>query len=244
MRTIHWPVVSRPSLGRVLVAAGLAALLAACNTTREYTSAIPDDLRQRHPIAIKEGVRTVELFIGSKRGGLTPAQRADVMSFAGVWRREATGGILIDLPSGTANELAAANALHEVRSMLASAGVPPESVDVRPYKPSDPRKVPTIRLKFPTMVAKAGPCGLWPEDIGPVGERQHFENLEYYNFGCASQQNLAAMVENPADLVQPRGEVPPYNGRRTTVLDKYHRGEASATQYPDKDQGKISDVGK
>jgi pilus assembly protein CpaD len=244
MRTNHLPVVPRRGAARVLIAIGCAAMLTACNTTREYTGAVPDDLRQRHPIAIKEGVKTVELFIGSKRGGLTPAQRADVASFAGVWRREATGGILIDLPSGTANELAAANAVHEVRAMLSGSGVPPESVEVRAYKPADPRKVPTVRLNFPTMVAKAGPCGLWPEDLGPVAGRQHAENLEYYNLGCASQRNLAAMVENPADLVQPRGEVPPYNGRRTTVLDKYHRGEASSIQYPDKDQGKISDVGK
>ena len=75
-------------------------------------------------------------------------------------------------------------------------------------------------------------------------DREHNENVHYWNFGCASQRNLAAMVENPADLVQPRGETPPYTGRRTTVLDKYHRGESSATVYPDKDQGKISDVGK
>jgi pilus assembly protein CpaD len=38
--------------------------------------------------------------------------------------------------------------------------------------------------------------------------------------------------------------VPPYTGRRTTVLDKYHRGESTATVYPDADKGKISDVGK
>ena len=52
------------------------------------------------------------------------------------------------------------------------------------------------------------------------------------------------MVDNPADLVQPRGETPPYNGRRTTVLDKYHRGESTATTYTNTDKGKISDVGQ
>jgi pilus assembly protein CpaD len=52
------------------------------------------------------------------------------------------------------------------------------------------------------------------------------------------------MVENPADLVQPRGETPTYTGRRTTVLDKYHRGDSTATTYPDADKGKISDVGR
>jgi pilus assembly protein CpaD len=232
---------------RLLAAAGCAAMLAGCMTSRtnpEVVGSVPEDYRQRHPIVIKEGPRMVELFIGSKRGTLTPAQRADVLAFAHEWRREATGGILIDRPSGTNNEIAAANALHEVRALLSAAGVPPKAVDVRPHRPSDPQKLATLRLHYPRITADAGPCGLWPEDLGPTYDRQHLENREYWNFGCASQRNLAAMVENPADLIQPRGETPSYTGRRTTVLDKYHRGEATATTYPDQDKGKISDVGK
>lgn len=128
--------------------------------------------------------------------------------------------------------------------MLSAAGVPPQAVELRGYRPSDPRKLATVRLNYPTMVAKAGPCGLWPEDLGPTASRLHNENVEYWNFGCANQRNLAAMVENPADLVQPRAESPSYTGRKTTVLDKYHRGDATAATYSDKDQGKISDVGK
>ena len=71
------------------------------------------------------------------------------------------------------------------------------------------------------MTAEAGPCGEWPYDLGPTYHREHNENVQYWNFGCASQRNLAAMVDNKADLVQPRGEVPPYSGRRSTVLEKY-----------------------
>jgi pilus assembly protein CpaD len=55
---------------------------------------------------------------------------------------------------------------------------------------------------------------------------------------------MAAMVANPADLVQPRPESPSYTTRRSTVLGKYSKGESTATQYPDQDKGKISDVGK
>ena len=108
----------------------------------------------------------------------------------------------------------------------------------------DPSKLATMRLNYPTLVAEAGPCGLWPYDLGPTFNREHNENIQYWNLGCASQRNLAAMVDNKADLVQPRGEVPAYTGRRTTVLDKYHRGETTQTINPDKDQGKISDLGK
>ena len=39
----------------------------------------------------------------------------------------------------------------------------------------------------------------------------YIENRPYWNFGCATQRNLAAMVDNPADLVQPRGEAPAYS---------------------------------
>jgi pilus assembly protein CpaD len=233
---------------RLLAAVGCAATLAGCMNTfmskPEVVASVPEDFRTRHPIVIKEGARTVELFIGSQRGTLSPAQRADVLAFAHEWRREANGGIVVDLPSGTPNEVAAANALHEVRSLLSSAGVPVNAVDVRPFRTADPRKLATLRLNYPRITADAGPCGLWPEDLGPTYERQHLENREYWNFGCASQRNLAAMVDNKADLIQPRGETPTYTGRRATVLDKYHRGESTATIYPDADKGKISDVGK
>jgi len=235
----------RASIHRLLAAICCATAISGCASNRETIITPADvDYRLRHNIAIKEGPRTIELFIGTNRGGLNGEQRADVLAFANSWRRQATGGIVIDLPSGTRNEIAAANALHEVRAVLSAAGVPPNAVAVRPYRPADPSKLATMKLNYPTLVAEAGPCGLWPYDLGPTWMREHNENVEYWNLGCATQRNLAAMVENKHDLVQPRGEVPPYTGRRSTVLDKYHRGESTATVNPDKDQGKISDLGK
>jgi pilus assembly protein CpaD len=55
---------------------------------------------------------------------------------------------------------------------------------------------------------------------------------------------MAAMVDNPHDLVQPRGETAAYSRRRNTVIDKYQRGESTATIYPDATKGKISEVGQ
>jgi pilus assembly protein CpaD len=201
------------------------------------------DYRQRHAIVIKEGPRTVELFIGDKRGTLTATQRAEVLAFAGEWRREATGGIFVDVPSGTSNGPAAAQAAHEARSILLAAGVPPQAVEMREARPNNPGKMALLRLHYPRVMADAGPCGLWPQDLGPTWDREHYDNREYWNLGCAQQRNLAAMVENPADLVQPRAEIPPYTGRRSTVLDKYHRGESTATVYPDASKGSITQIG-
>jgi pilus assembly protein CpaD len=219
-------------------------MLAGCVTTDDHplNPSYPMDLRQRHPIAIREGVHTVELFIG-RRGELTLDQRADVLAFGHTWRRDAAGGVIIELPTGTSNEAAAAGALQEVRAILVNMGVPPQGIEVRPYRPADPRTMATLRISYPRMVASAGPCGLWPHDIGPTTDREHLENLEYWNFGCAAQHNLAAQVDNPADLVQPRGETAAYTERRTKALENYRAGIGSATVYASPNAGKISDIG-
>ena len=228
---------------RLAAVASLAAMLAGCYTAAEKIEAVPSDYRQRHPITLQEGNRTVELFIGRSRGGLTPTQRADVLAFAHVWKREATGGVLIEVPSGTPNDRAADGAMHEVQSILIAAGVPGGAIAVRPYRSVDPNKLATMKLVYPKITAEAGPCGLWPHDLGPADFPAYDSNKPYWNLGCATQRNLAAMVDNPADLVQPRGETPAYSARRTVVLDKYRKGESTATAYPNESKAKISDVG-
>jgi pilus assembly protein CpaD len=231
---------------RLAVIAAGALMLAGCVSDQAGLAAYPPDLRHRHPIAIREGVHSVELFIGSRRGELTLDQRADVLGFAHAWRRDAAGGVLIDMPQGTSNEIAAANALPEVRAILTNMGVPAQSIEVRGYRPSDPRVLATIRLNYPRMVASAGPCGMWPHDLGPTADREHSDNLEYWNFGCAAQHNLAAQVDNPADLVQPRGETPTYTQRRTAAFEHYRAGMTPATIYQitNTNEGKISDIAK
>jgi pilus assembly protein CpaD len=221
------------------------AALAGCGTLyKPVVDTYPEDTRLRHPISIREGERKLELFVGVNRGGLSPTQQADVLAFAHSWRRESTGGLLIDVPWGTPNARAAVDAVDEVRAILGAAGVEPHAIATRRYRPTTPIKFATLRLSYPKMVAEAGPCGLWPRDLGPSVDGTDASNHSYWNFGCAPQRNLAAMVDNPADLVQPRGEGPAYAARRAVVLDKYRKGEPTATRNPDAEKAKISDIGK
>ncbi len=225
---------------------GLAAALGACTHTDDVlTASVPNDYRQRHPIAIQEADQSVVIFVGHARGGLSVSQRADVMGLAQTWLREGTGAISADLPVATPNARAAADSFREIQALLAAAGVPPRGIVVRRYHPDDPRQMATIRLKYPKISAVAGPCGLWPEDLGPsIKNKSYFENKQYYNFGCANQRNLAAMVDNPSDLVQPRPETPAYTARRTAAFEKYRKGEPTSILYPDAEKAKLSDTGK
>jgi pilus assembly protein CpaD len=227
----------------------VAAALTGCYSVRPVAQAVaadtyPNDVRQRHPIAIREGETALEIFVGTGHGGLTPAQQGDVVALAHRWRREATGGIVIQVPAGTSNGPAAAGVLREVKAILAAAGVPPHVIVARRYRPADPMRLATVRVIYPKILAEAGPCGLWPHDIGPSLDGADFQNREYWNLGCAHQRNLAAMVENPADLVQPRGDAAIYAARRSAVLEKYRKGENPSTVYTTEKDAKISDLGK
>jgi len=240
------PVDDRRRLRFAIALMGLSITLAACNTTEEVvTQTVPTDYRQRHPIAIQEGKRSIVIFVGQARGGLSDSQRTDVAGLARDWVREGTGAVVVDVPIDTANARAAASTYRAIRSVLAAGGVPSHGVVQRPYHPADPGILPTIRLSYSKIAAVAGPCGLWPDDLGPsVMDPAYNENKPYFNFGCATQRNLAAMVDNPADLEQPRPESAPYTARRSMAFERYRKGMTTTTVYPEAEKAKLSDTGK
>jgi pilus assembly protein CpaD len=241
----RWPAAT---MAAVMLA---GASLAACQTTDPgpgpvavVAPAAPTDYRLRHPIALREGTRAVELFIGSHRTDLTPVQRAEVASFGQGWHRHATGGVAIRVPTGTPNQQAARRAVPEIRSILVASGVPADGIVVTELPPFTPNQLVPVVLEYPKIVASAGPCGRWPNDLGPAAGLDYMTNDPYYNFGCSGQHNLAAMVDEPSDFIEPRAETPPYTPRRDQVFEKYRKGESPATVYPDLDKSKISEIGK
>jgi pilus assembly protein CpaD len=225
----------------------MSVVLGACNYTSGdvVTGSVPDDYRVRHPIAVTEANRSVVVFVGHARGSLTAPQRADVLGLARVWAQEGTGAITVDVPVDTPNSRAAAASFREIQGLLLAGGVPSHAIAKHQYHPDDPRALATIRLSYPRIAAVAGPCGVWPADLGPsIDNPTYTLNKPYHNLGCASQRNLAAMIDNPADLEQPRSETAAYTARRSAGFEKYRKGEATAITYPEVDKAKLSDTGK
>ena len=247
----HLAIAGRSLSGfalRALVLVGVGMTIAGCQTTAqeqdEYTGSIWTDYRKRHPIAIREKDRTLDVFVGSARHGLMPDQRASVLDFAVAWREDGTGRFVIERPTHVRNARAAAVAVSEIRSILTAAGVPSNAIRVQSHRVPERNALAVVTVSYPRLAAQVDGCGQWPDDLGPSADKKHFENLQYWNYGCATRANMAAMVANPADLVQPRAETQIYAGRRSIVLDKYRKGEGPATTYPNPDKGAISDLGK
>ena len=230
----------------------LALLLGACQHTEPElsTGSLPADYRDRHPIRLVDGQRTIQVLVGSGRAGLTATQRAEVASLGSDWRHEGTGYVVIEIPAGAVNSVAAKQTVREIRSLLNFAGVPPQATLLRNYQQPYREDLGAIRVTYTKIQAVAGPCGQWGDNLGPglVGHERYplleSENVPYWDYGCASQKNLAAALVNPEDLVQPRPETPAYASRRQTVVDKYRQGQDTSTIYTSNTGAKVSTVGQ
>ena len=132
------------------------------------------------------------------------------------YRAAGTGDITIQVPFASANEIAAAETGQAVHYALVRAGVPRSHIRVAPYHFGDRARTSSLRLSYLRVKAVTPTCGLWPET-----QPTNYRNADYDNFGCATQQNLAAMVANPADLVQPQPMTPPDGARRAAVVKTY-----------------------
>jgi len=112
---------------------------------------------------------------------------------------------------------------------LVSAGVPRRQIDVRTYPAGAEEAEAPVRLAFSRIAAHVDGCGQWPYEDQKMWMKT--ENRSYYNFGCASQQNLAATTANPLDLLYPRGMTPADASRRMVVLGKYQQGKNPSGEY-------------
>jgi pilus assembly protein CpaD len=96
--------------------------------------------------------------------------------------------------------------------------------------------------RHPIIVTRSGAyvegCpGGWPKDMTWTAQNTAYEDL-----GCSQQNNIAAMVANPQDLVRPRRTAPADAMRRSKVFDNYREGTVISSAEETKQKVKISDV--
>lgn len=201
----------------VAVAAMAAALLSGCASHDDLTTGgIPDDYRQRHPIVVTEAEQSVDIPVASTDRRLNTAQRDMIRGFAQNYGSRATGPVYLMTPEGSPNAAAARQLRGQVRAELSARGIASSKIVNSSYGAGATGDSAPIRLTFVGTTAMTSQCGQWPKDM-----INDFSNQNYYNFGCATQNNLAAQVANPEDLVAPRGMTPIDATRRNAAIKEY-----------------------
>ena len=189
---------------------------------------------QRHPILVSQKPSSLSLHVPSGSSGLTPKARADVLEFAQRFRAGDAGDsrLVIQAPSGSSNEVAAMNAVQQIRGLLTDNGFGDSAISVEAFD-ANANSQPAIKVSYMRYVAEGPECGNWTANVA-----YEPQNLPMANTGCANQRNLAAMIANPADLLGPRTATPRSSERRDVVWDKYQKGEATASLK--NEDGKVS----
>lgn len=195
------------SLAAVLLAGSCAA------PVNDGTGGFSDPM-QNHPIAVEPSYRSIKLPFSAADAGLMPDDAAHFSAFVADYLASGNGAISITAPAGGNSS----DAIDYFGERLASLGVPRSRILVgtRGQADTDGR----IELGFVTYHAHVEGCTHdWPTDWSDGAD-----NKPTPNFGCAVQNNIAAMVADPRDLQEPRGMTPSDATRRATVMGNYEKG--------------------
>jgi pilus assembly protein CpaD len=244
-REIAMTALPAPARRRALlplaIAVGAAALLAGCDKRLETTASFSQDYRQNHPIQLQRSQETLDIFIGRRAAGLDRRQADDVQGFAAGYMNRGEGPLIAYLPSG-GNGHEVNKALADIRKELGNGGAAGR-LQIAHYVPAKPELAMTIRLAYATLKAQTPhPCARsGAEDIyGPAG-RYNRENSIVFNFGCTYQQNLAAQIDDPRDLVRPRRETEIDTLKRAGAIERLREGEAVSGANELRPDGRVID---
>ncbi|MEM9725795.1 MAG: CpaD family pilus assembly lipoprotein [Pseudomonadota bacterium] len=201
----------RPS-APLLSAAVLALGLSACSSV---TTPLRADLQ--HPITAEPAEAILEI---GPEGGLSSYDARQLDAFARGYLKAGEGDLTLAQPIDESGARVAA----EAALRLQKAGVPADQILRGRYEAGEGGYTGVVASYFSTM-AVTEPCPTDPSDpnIDP-------SNGVYLSFGCAHQQNLAAMLEDPRDAERARAATPPSADRRRAVLLQYAAGQDTAAE--------------
>lgn len=227
------------ALSVAAISAAVMASLALAACEDHHRPRLPDfmgvalnDVDARHPIGFVDRREVLNVDAPPRGRDLSHNQSADLYRFVARYKAEGVGQLSISAPKQS--DAGASQVLSELGRILRDADVAPQRV-VR-TRHADGRLRQVVRLSYATPEALAPECGHWHRDVARDPER-----LNYPEFGCATQRNLAGMVANSRDLQRPQDEQPRSSERRSQTWSKYiepDKGDGTSTKVKAEDTTK------
>ena len=188
----------------------MSSALAACSNGElalDDTYA-PAAYYEQYPIEVVKG--TVKMEVPARDGTLQPRQINAVTGFSLSAVSSRSSKIAILRPSGGG---ASGKVAREIYQLMVRNGIAPTMIVQKTYP--GPSKGP-VQLSFVRSVAVTRECGDWSADLASTSKNEPSPNL-----GCSIQNNIAAMVANPDDLLVPEPMAPAMAGARESATRAY-----------------------
>ncbi|GAA0550082.1 pilus assembly protein CpaD [Rhizomicrobium palustre] len=184
-----------------------------------------------HPISVEPHFAAIKLNFAASEQGLLPDDAAKFEGFVADFMSRGSGSISVSAPQGSDSVAV----LRYFGARLSEMGVPRGRILVGTHEGADKR----VEIGFIAYTASTKPCGDWSENLGKT-----YDNTSAKNFGCAVQQNIAAQVADPRDLLEMRPSDPSDAARRAVVIGNYENGKPTAAEKTKDQSGAVSKVNK
>ena len=179
----------------------------------------------RNKITVAETVERLELYAGPSGLYLSARDQDAVADFLGQYASTGEGPLYINVPANGTDNQGVAQAQSIIRSHLGQLGMSGAAVQTGQY-PARPGTPAPVIVSYRRLTTAPIDC----HQGAPL--TMTYNNQPYGNFGCAQTANLAALIDNPRQLLAPYGLENAPALRRMTVMDKYIGGEGTATTRP------------
>lgn len=183
---------------------------------------------ETHPISVDSQTVTLTINVDPTINELSDMDRARLRAFADAYMRSGHGPLAITAPSGTPQDFEGQELAADVRKALNDAGVPWSSLPGATYRTGGNPEGDALIVSYTRYVATASQCGLW----SGIKARE-YRNLSSPNYGCATQNNIAAMLADPHDLVAPAALSPRDAAAAARAVEAYRAGDDTASDVGD-----------
>ena len=216
----------------LLRAAALASILVAgsCSVTNDDAMVSLDGARN-HPITVEPSFRDLKVQFRGGADGISTEDAVKFDAFLADYRLHGNGSLGISVPGGASSRAA----ISFFGERAAATGISRDRILVttRDGANGDAR----VDVSYIAYTARTQACGDWSEN-----EAITFDNRTPKNFGCSVQQNIAAMVADPRDLLGPGAMGPVDTSRRALVMDRYEKGQVTQAVKTEEQSAEVSSV--
>lgn len=207
---------------KLVFIAGLTALMLGGCTTY-HPSEVPTQLRNK--ITVAETVERLELYAQPSGLNLSARDQDAVTDFVHLYGQSGQGPMYINVPGNATNGIGAQQAKSAITSRMQSVGIPGSAVQMGSYNANPGVPAPVV-VSFRRLTTAPINC-----EQGALLTSTS-TNQPYNNFGCAQTANLAAMIDDPRQLLAPYPLSPSTMIRRSSVIDAYATGGTTSTPRP------------
>jgi pilus assembly protein CpaD len=175
---------------------------------------------------VEPSYRDLKVQFAGGADGLSSDDAIKFDNFLADYRAHGNGSLGISVPNGSASRAA----ITYFGERAAATGISRDKilVSTREVANGDTR----VDVSYIAYTARTEACGDWSEN-----ESYSLDNHTPKRFGCSVQQNIAAMVADPRDLLGPGRMGPVDTARRATVMEKYQKGEVTQAEKRSADSG-------